>query len=118
MNSDAEIVERLRSQIGRFRLICLTPAEAQQTAEAITRLTARVEELEREMDLLRDPIAVHANMLRGTIAKPSLSSFLHAVGGEALTALNETVRIASRNEQSPHIDLARSLLSPSHTMKE
>ncbi len=35
-------------------------------------------------DILSDPNAVHANMLRGTIAKPSLAQIIHLYGSQAL----------------------------------
>lgn len=42
-------------------------------------LGARLErdELQREIELLKDPNAVHLNMLRGTIAKPSVEQIRH-----------------------------------------
>lgn len=35
---------------------------------------------------LQDPIAVHANMLRGTIAMPSVANIIHLYGADALRA--------------------------------
>ena len=34
---------------------------------------------------LSDPVTVHANMLRGTIAKPTLGQIIHLYGVDALT---------------------------------
>lgn len=35
---------------------------------------------------LSDPVAVHANMLRGTIAKPTVEQIIHIYGADALRA--------------------------------
>lgn len=53
---------------------------AARTAEA--RATAA----EADLALLKDPIAVHANMLRGGIAKPSVNNILHLYPGELVKA--------------------------------
>jgi Lar family restriction alleviation protein len=62
-------------------------------------------------DILRDPDAVHVNMLRGTIAKPSLTQFLHAIGDGALEAFCQVVEIAWRNEASPAVEKACAMLA-------
>ena len=36
-------------------------------------------------DLVQDPVTVHANMLRGTIAKPTVEQIIHLYGVDALT---------------------------------
>jgi hypothetical protein len=36
------------------------------------------------LELLQDPIAVHLNMLRGTIAKPTIENIIHLYGKDAL----------------------------------
>ena len=41
---------------------------------------AEVAELRAEIQKLSDPVAVHANMLRGTIALPSLEHLMHLYG--------------------------------------
>jgi hypothetical protein len=50
----------------------------------------RLSELERENARLReavaDPVAVHLNMLRGGIAKPSINNIIHLYGADALRA--------------------------------
>ena len=35
---------------------------------------------------LSDPVTVHANMLRGTIAKPTVEQIIHLYGADALRA--------------------------------
>lgn len=55
-------------------------AAADAAAEAAT---------ERDGDIMRiiaDPKLVHLNMLRGTIAKPSVADIVHLYGVEALSA--------------------------------
>ncbi len=46
----------------------------------------KAEGLQREIDMLSDPVAVHLNMLRGTIAKPSVEQIIHLYGVDALVA--------------------------------
>ena len=49
--------------------------------------------LRAEVERLRDPAAVHINMLRGTIAAPSLAQIIHIFGEEAIrAALGEEIR--------------------------
>lgn len=43
----------------------------------LQRAEARATAAEAERDRLLDPVAIHANMLRGTIAKPSLNNIAH-----------------------------------------
>jgi hypothetical protein len=38
------------------------------------------------IEQLQDPVTVHVNMLRGGIAKPSITNIIHLYGAEALTA--------------------------------
>lgn len=53
-------------------------------------------EAEREragiMDLLSDPVAVHLNMLRGGIAKPSPANIWHLYGRALLDAMPSEFR--------------------------
>jgi len=87
--------------------ICRLTNEA---AREITSLRSQLEEARALVGGLSDPVVVHANMLRGAIAKPSLTSFLHAMGNHALVAIRETVAIAERNEKSKYVERARHLL--------
>lgn len=50
------------------------------------RLDEALRDVDRLQAALSDPIAVHANMLRGTIAKPSPGQIVHIYGVEALLA--------------------------------
>ena len=43
-------------------------------------------EVARLEGALSDPVAVHANMLRGTIAKPTVEQIIHIYGADALRA--------------------------------
>lgn len=47
-------------------------------------------------DLLIDPNAVHMNMLRGTLAKPSVDQIVHIYGPEALAASPEVAKLIER----------------------
>lgn len=60
---------------------------------------------------LTDPIAVHVGMLRGDIAMPALTNFLHAIGNGTLEAFRDVVEIAARNEESESVKVARAALS-------
>ena len=62
---------------------------ARQCEAMLRRLGKRVQDL----DKLNDPIVVHVNMLRGTIAKPSVENIMHIYGHDfgAIAAL-ERVR--------------------------
>lgn len=64
----------------------LVPALAAERDAALTEAAALRKEVERLREALSDPIAVHANMLRGAIAMPSVENIIHAYGAEALRA--------------------------------
>jgi len=51
------------------------------------------ERLAKVGDVLADSAAVHANMLRGTIAMPAVRSMLHAHSGQALEAWDAAARL-------------------------
>lgn len=55
-------------------------------ADLAAAVVAERDALRAEVERLRDPVAVHANMLRGTIAKPSLAQILHLYGADAIRA--------------------------------
>jgi hypothetical protein len=61
---------------------------AQLSLRAISEATAALEAQEG----LTDPVAVHVNMLRGTIAKPSARNIVHLYGEAALLAEMDTLR--------------------------
>jgi prophage DNA circulation protein len=46
-------------------------------AAAVSRAADALESMGRELEHLSDPIAVHINMMRGTIAKPSIENIHH-----------------------------------------
>jgi hypothetical protein len=52
------------------------PGEARELIERLA------DELERVERVLADPMAVHVNMLRGSIAKPSAAAIRHVYGKE------------------------------------
>lgn len=75
-------VEEMEAEVARLQHDIARHVEI-ASAEA-----TRAEQLQAEVDQYRtalaDPIAVHANMLRGSIAKPSIRSMLHLYGEVAL----------------------------------
>lgn len=64
--------------------------EAHWTNQARALLAATpappVDETDRLLTALTDPNAVHVNMLRGGIAKPSIAQIIHIYGEEAIRA--------------------------------
>lgn len=69
----AGLVERFRASVERCEpdhVVGLHPHEAQALLDAL-------EAMGRELGHLSDPIAVHINMMRGTIAKPSIENIHH-----------------------------------------
>lgn len=57
-----------------------------------TRALSAEAELAQIKAIIQDPVAVHVNMLRGTIAIPSLSQYCHAAGIENPEADNARMR--------------------------
>lgn len=57
-----------------------------QNLLALLDAAERVARLEAEMAALTDANAVHANMLRGSIAKPSVEQIVHLYGADVLVA--------------------------------
>ena len=49
-------------------------------------LEVQAAEIERLRAALADPSAVHINMLRGVIAKPTLPQIIHLYGKDAISA--------------------------------
>jgi len=78
-NPDAVIafVERERADRHKARA---------EKAKAVREAAAMRKEVEQLREALSDPIAVHANMLRGAIAMPSVENIIHIYGAEALRA--------------------------------
>lgn len=94
-----ELVERLRQQVEPVYDVApyqTAVARAEMLIAAAMNLTAaadRLEELEAENALIEklsaDPVAVHINMLRGGIAKPSVANIIHLYGAGVLRAALE-----------------------------
>lgn len=65
-------------------------------------------------NLLNDPIAVHSNMLRGTIAKPTVEQIIHLYGVDALVKALAPVIVqeAQVNETPKSEHDASDVLSP------
>jgi hypothetical protein len=56
------------------------------TVAALRAISTAIAEAEAERAVLADPAAVHLNMLRGGIAKPSVANIIHLYGEETLRA--------------------------------
>jgi hypothetical protein len=62
-------------------------AEALSEAGLLTKEAAQAEAAgERIAEAIRDPNAVHVNMLRGSIARPSVAQIIHIYGEDAFRA--------------------------------
>jgi hypothetical protein len=105
----SEVVERLkaRAQACSISGNHLMAEEFDLYAAEISRLS---NELQGAREALADPGRVHVNMLHGTIAKPSLTQFLHALGNGILEAVRDVVEIAARNETNPAVEKVRAEL--------
>lgn len=57
---------------------------------------------------LADPIAVHANMLRGTIAKPTVEQIIHLYGREAFQPMIDAA-VAKENARAERLEAALTL---------
>lgn len=53
--------------------------------------------------MLSDPVAVHANMLRGTIAKPTADQIIHIYGRDALTRVMDAAKIEALQKEFPDV---------------
>lgn len=65
-------------------------------------------------DLLIDPNAVHMNMLRGTLAKPSVDQIVHIYGPEALALSPEVAKLVAEAE-ARGMERAAAFLDARHT---
>ncbi|HAX39627.1 MAG TPA: hypothetical protein DCY10_01925, partial [Clostridiales bacterium] len=70
----------------------------QHSDTGVKNLIARAESAEAELTKVTDPNAVHVNMLRGTIAKPSVAQIKHLYG-DAIADPAELTRLREENEQ-------------------
>ena len=52
---------------------------------------------------LADPVAVHANVLRGTIAKPSIEQIIHLYGRDALMRAMDAEKMAALTKEFPNV---------------
>lgn len=84
-------VTRLLSQRNQYAL----QADAADQLEA---QQAEIVRLRGDLSKLEDANAVHVNMLRGTIAKPSLDAIIHIYGA---TQLRAALSAHSQREQKP-----------------
>lgn len=88
-----DIVDRLRElEAVESELACECDCPPEATANYRYAMTCAdaVDEITRLRAALSDPVAVHINMLRGVIAKPTLAQIVHLYGEDALRAAIET----------------------------
>jgi hypothetical protein len=78
-----------------------------EAADALETLSARIAQLEAERDgmreALRDPNAVHVNLLRGEIARPTVHQMIHIYSPAKVRHALENYARAALKEQ-PHAD--------------
>ncbi len=90
----AELVEALRERDDAMAL----------AHETIRQLKAAKSELSNVEFSLADPVAVHVNMLRGTIAKPTVEQIVHLYGVDALCkALVPAIVREAGHEPAPDV---------------
>lgn len=63
-------------------------------------------EIERLRAALQDPATVHINMLRGTIAKPTLAQIIHLYGDESIRAALTAQPAALATDPGPGASVA------------
>lgn len=78
MTKPANTTDDISISVGKACDACADDLCAEKVAQAV------LAERERWTALLPDPVAVHLNMLRGTIAKPRMEHLIHLYGAEAL----------------------------------
>jgi len=82
--SDGEYVENGNAE-NDAAFIAFSRTALPDVATLAEQAIARAEKAEAELKMLHDdPVAVHLNILRGTLAKPDIRSLLHLHGKEAL----------------------------------
>lgn len=90
----------LETQAGRS-VVETTKIVADAFNEEIVKLQSRCNAAEDSLagvlDLCEDPDAVHANMLRGVIAKPTWSQILHVYPEEAIAAESRLAEVTGEN---------------------
>ena len=60
-------------------------------------------EAAKELALLSDPNAVHANMVRGTIANPSIRQILHIYGESEIMKVIDADKMARLKKEFPNV---------------
>lgn len=58
---------------------------------------------------LKDPVSVHLNMLRGSVAAPSLRQMLHVYGNGAIEAFDIVLAYAESHFSGPEVDRLKEL---------
>ena len=79
------MVQELRAEARENAMQALASmGQAQEAYEAQLEAEAELAAAQQREAALSDPICVHVNMLRGTIAKPTLEQIIHLYGVDAL----------------------------------
>lgn len=86
------------AQKGAERNAIVNRGLAESNAQLRAELTALREVNESTRRILADGTAVHINMLRGTIAKPTVEQMLHVIGNQRLS---EAWNVLKRAEHTP-----------------
>ena len=68
----------------KAKVVAIRTAAAPDLARALLDTRAELAAAQQREAALSDPICVHVNMLRGTIAKPTLEQIIHLYGVDAL----------------------------------
>lgn len=80
----------------RTTAFTLQDACVQWNARAPSQAATTIAELQADLEKLKDPNAVHLNMLRGGIAKPSWDQILHLYPEESSRIRSETVEACAK----------------------
>jgi hypothetical protein len=104
---DHEDLVEARKKLGALRRMCEDCGQPfyveilDETLPIVARAYDALEAQALQIAVLSDPAAVHLNMLRGGIAKPSVPNIWHLYGEEALLAeAPEHIRTALSNSVS------------------
>jgi len=103
----AEALRSMTTDLAESRVYGLAlVAELKARAEKTDAFVAMAASMDGDIEaILSDPIAVHANMLRGAIAKPTIEQIVHLYGVDALCKAMAPmiVREAGQGEPSGNV---------------
>jgi len=79
-----KLLDEAASEHGDMRGVRKLRDAAPDLARALLDARAKLAQARADTEALSDPNAVHINMLRGTIAKPTIEQIIHLYGVDAL----------------------------------